>query len=245
MFQPVGVVLRPFLSLTPWRISSQSHITLIISSIQPNVIVPFILSLPLRLSLKNQSTRRKTLAIDSSNLPHPTQENLHPSSLSPFGIPNASHLSPVSNHMMGLNQILSNSLISLLIFLMLFISTFLLGSSSGTANSDEALYYLTPPGSPSSPAASQVVSRHHQQPQEQVFHMRKGPPAPFSKNKRKRTKRTKREDKMKAGPFAAMLPKGTVPPSGSSTCHNEKPNSVKVFCSLSSTVSSESAPQRE
>ncbi|XP_019189272.1 PREDICTED: uncharacterized protein LOC109183671 [Ipomoea nil] len=33
--------------------------------------------------------------------------------------------------------------------------------------------------------------------------------------------------------FSAMLPKGFVPPSGSSPCHNTYPNSVTFFCDLS------------
>lgn len=35
--------------------------------------------------------------------------------------------------------------------------------------------------------------------------------------------------------FSAMLPKGFVPPSGSSPCHNQYPNSVTFFCDLIST----------
>ncbi|EXC29365.1 hypothetical protein L484_021673 [Morus notabilis] len=34
--------------------------------------------------------------------------------------------------------------------------------------------------------------------------------------------------------FSGMLPKGFVPPSGSSPCHNENPNSVVFFCDLGS-----------
>lgn len=35
--------------------------------------------------------------------------------------------------------------------------------------------------------------------------------------------------------YSAMLPKGYVPPSGSSPCHNTYPNSVTFFCHLSTT----------
>ncbi|KAK4769939.1 hypothetical protein SAY87_030471 [Trapa incisa] len=127
---------------------------------------------------------------------------------------------------MGLSQIflIGNSLI----FLMLFISTFLFSSTY----SDEALHYFpTPSYTPSSPTPSQI------------FHVSvNNPPSPFLKNQRKRssTKRKKiRQDKMNDGPFAAMLPKGTVPPSGSSACHNEKPDSVNyALCSLPSAASS-------
>lgn len=34
--------------------------------------------------------------------------------------------------------------------------------------------------------------------------------------------------------FSTMLPKGFVPPSGSSPCHNDFPNSITFFCRLSS-----------
>ncbi|KAK1368923.1 Alpha-mannosidase 3 [Heracleum sosnowskyi] len=34
--------------------------------------------------------------------------------------------------------------------------------------------------------------------------------------------------------FSTMLPKGFVPPSGSSPCHNDFPNSITFFCQLSS-----------
>ncbi|KAI3741595.1 hypothetical protein L1987_59269 [Smallanthus sonchifolius] len=33
--------------------------------------------------------------------------------------------------------------------------------------------------------------------------------------------------------FSAMLPKGNVPPSGSSSCHNDYPNSVASICTFS------------
>ncbi|KAD3068863.1 hypothetical protein E3N88_36743 [Mikania micrantha] len=33
--------------------------------------------------------------------------------------------------------------------------------------------------------------------------------------------------------FSAMLPKGDVPPSGSSSCHNDYPNSVASICTFS------------
>ncbi|PIN04679.1 hypothetical protein CDL12_22787 [Handroanthus impetiginosus] len=36
--------------------------------------------------------------------------------------------------------------------------------------------------------------------------------------------------------FSAMLPKGYVPPSGSSPCHNLYPNSVTFFCDLPAQV---------
>ncbi|KAL5771974.1 hypothetical protein ACOSP7_011581 [Xanthoceras sorbifolium] len=37
----------------------------------------------------------------------------------------------------------------------------------------------------------------------------------------------------KTRPFSVMLPKGFVPPSGSSPCHNTNPDSVAFYCDLS------------
>jgi hypothetical protein len=46
--------------------------------------------------------------------------------------------------------------------------------------------------------------------------------------------RKKTRNNRKARPFSVMLPKGFVPPSGSSPCHNEYPTSVS-YCELSTT----------
>lgn len=46
-------------------------------------------------------------------------------------------------------------------------------------------------------------------------------------------KRKTRSKKLNSSPFMAMLPKGFVPPSGSSSCHNVYPNSITFFCDLS------------
>jgi hypothetical protein len=60
----------------------------------------------------------------------------------------------------------------------------------------------------------------------------------LSNSKKKRTKkkmtRRKKMKNRKTKPFSVMLPKGFVPPSGSSPCHNEYPNSV-TYCDLSTT----------
>ncbi|KAI3466822.1 hypothetical protein Pfo_023485 [Paulownia fortunei] len=47
------------------------------------------------------------------------------------------------------------------------------------------------------------------------------------------TMKRKRTKNLNTRPFTAMLPKGYVPPSGSSPCHNVYPNSVTFFCGLS------------
>ncbi|KAM4101193.1 hypothetical protein ACB094_05G125200 [Castanea mollissima] len=54
-------------------------------------------------------------------------------------------------------------------------------------------------------------------------------------NKKRSNKKKMRRKKIKnsgTGPFFAMLPKGIVPPSGSSRCHNDYP---KSYCTLSNT----------
>ncbi|XP_050234616.1 uncharacterized protein LOC126682892 [Mercurialis annua] len=66
-----------------------------------------------------------------------------------------------------------------------------------------------------------------------------------SKNKNKNRKMTMRKRKIdkdqiknfKSRTFSVMLPKGFVPPSGSSPCHNDKPNfRVSFYCDLSTTM---------
>ncbi|KAI3495426.1 hypothetical protein L1887_37766 [Cichorium endivia] len=73
-----------------------------------------------------------------------------------------------------------------------------------------------------------IYSKHHKR--RQVL---------FTNKNRKRSETTKnsknkyvvdRDDKV----FSVMLPKGNVPPSGSSSCHNDYPNSVASLCALSS-----------
>ncbi|XP_070049489.1 uncharacterized protein [Nicotiana tomentosiformis] len=64
-----------------------------------------------------------------------------------------------------------------------------------------------------------------------------------TKDKRKKKKKARLNLKRKRGnknseyyssrSFSAMLPKGFVPPSGNSPCHNTYPNSVTFFCDLS------------
>ncbi|GMI91651.1 hypothetical protein HRI_002834400 [Hibiscus trionum] len=59
--------------------------------------------------------------------------------------------------------------------------------------------------------------------------------------KRKVTKRRKinMDSNFKTRPFTVMLPKGFVPPSGSSPCHNDKPDSAvaqDLICGLSGTA---------
>ncbi|KAE8688651.1 Alpha-mannosidase 3 isoform 1 [Hibiscus syriacus] len=61
------------------------------------------------------------------------------------------------------------------------------------------------------------------------------------KRKRKMMKRRKinMDNNFKTRPFTVMLPKGFFPPSGSSPCHNDKPDSAvaqDLICGLSGTT---------
>ncbi|KAL6546388.1 hypothetical protein OROMI_022109 [Orobanche minor] len=48
--------------------------------------------------------------------------------------------------------------------------------------------------------------------------------------RKNKSETTKNNNNIDARRFSAMLPKGYVPPSGSSPCHNLYPNSVTFFC---------------
>ncbi|KAL5097187.1 hypothetical protein RYX36_001514 [Vicia faba] len=57
------------------------------------------------------------------------------------------------------------------------------------------------------------------------------------KHRKKKIVKNKNMNMMKSPtprPFSVMLPKGFVPPSGSSPCHNDQPNSMSFHCHLSS-----------
>ncbi|KAG2684777.1 hypothetical protein I3760_10G091100 [Carya illinoinensis] len=59
---------------------------------------------------------------------------------------------------------------------------------------------------------------------------------PITKNRRKMIMRRSSQnmiENVKTRPFEVMLPKGYVPPSGSSPCHNEYPDSAAIYCDLS------------
>ncbi|GAA0150970.1 hypothetical protein LIER_09790 [Lithospermum erythrorhizon] len=81
--------------------------------------------------------------------------------------------------------------------------------------------------------AEKVLSQHHQ-----VYNIKKMMPLKIKNErgmmmvrmKQKRKKLDKNFETRRV--FSAMLPKGYVPPSGSSPCHNVYPNSVTFFCDL-------------
>ncbi|KAF8021090.1 hypothetical protein BT93_G1499 [Corymbia citriodora subsp. variegata] len=103
-------------------------------------------------------------------------------------------------------------------------------------------------GTPSSTASSGPPSptRTRQQ-QLQEFRVKNGlPPSLLDRGyykKRKAMKRKLPTNDLRTRPFSVMLPKGFIPPSGSSPCHNDDPNdSVTVYCSLSTTKSYRTRP---
>ncbi|KAH7658070.1 hypothetical protein IHE45_17G062600 [Dioscorea alata] len=65
-----------------------------------------------------------------------------------------------------------------------------------------------------------------------AFHIIKPRPYPMNED----FKRMKRDNNIPRGefksidPFSGMLPRGFVPPSGSSMCHNNVPESINFFC---------------
>ncbi|XP_068323377.1 uncharacterized protein [Pyrus communis] len=81
-------------------------------------------------------------------------------------------------------------------------------------------------------------------PQYRVFYIKNTPPFELDKQEqikkhrrmrhKKRKKTTTKKD-FKTRPFSVMLPKGFIPPSGSSPCQNAYPNSVAFFCDLAPT----------
>lgn len=121
----------------------------------------------------------------------------------------------------------SSLLLSLVLFLIVAFPSFSDGARSSTASSS-----LPTP------------ARQQQLPE---FRVKSGPPPSFLDRgyykKRKGMKRKPPGNDLRTRPFSAMLPKGFVPPSGSSPCHNDDPvDSVAVYCSLSTTKGYRSRP---
>ncbi|KAK6284076.1 hypothetical protein QQP08_019727 [Theobroma cacao] len=123
--------------------------------------------------------------------------------------------------MMGFNQTLKHFFALLLI---LFV--FLIVSFACPASCNEMLPKNTPSNQPA--PAYQVLDIKNTTP----FFLNK---QEFDKKRKRKMSRRKTSKKhFKARPFSVMLPKGSVPPSGSSPCHNDKPDSsVVLFCGLS------------
>ncbi|KAK8692501.1 hypothetical protein V6N13_075960 [Hibiscus sabdariffa] len=118
-------------------------------------------------------------------------------------------------------------------FLLLFFAFLLLSFSSSPASCNEIHPKIN--ATDRQPAAAyQVLRIKNTTP----FFLNK----PERKRKRKMTKRRKINmdgGNFKTRPFTVMLPKGFVPPSGSSPCHNDKPDSAvaqDLICGLSGTT---------
>ncbi|XP_058092644.1 uncharacterized protein LOC131239104 [Magnolia sinica] len=74
----------------------------------------------------------------------------------------------------------------------------------------------------------------------QVYKIKNTTPYLLDEDLNKNSNRRKRRKKKKIKPFetrtfSAMLPKGFVPPSGSSPCHNDMPDSINFYCDYSTT----------
>nr|KYP38751.1 hypothetical protein KK1_039976 [Cajanus cajan] len=95
---------------------------------------------------------------------------------------------------------------------------------------------------PQNPSSSTPPTHHYQ-----VFYLKNthSSSTSFTKQERFKKRRIKRnknhrkkmvKNMQQSRSFSAMLPKGFVPPSGSSPCHNDQPNSLSSFhCHLSTT----------
>ncbi|URE20164.1 hypothetical protein MUK42_11355 [Musa troglodytarum] len=126
---------------------------------------------------------------------------------------------------MGLRHSLG-FLTSLLTFL-LSLLLFSLPPSSLSTREDDARSPLTP------------RERYRQD-----FHVMKPRPWPYPSDDERRMRRRRRGGaKRKPGyadlgatTFSAMLPRGFVPPSDSSWCHNGAPDSINIYCDHKSTA---------
>ncbi|KAM1883418.1 hypothetical protein ACFX13_004787 [Malus domestica] len=147
------------------------------------------------------------------------------------------------------SQITFNCMICTFLFLLL------LRTPSFSALSSSA----PPPFPPSTSTSPKPHEIQHQSPptavptaptpQYRVFYIKNTPPFELDKqeqikkhrrmrhkkNRNKKRKKTTAKKDFKTRPFSVMLPKGFIPPSGSSPCQNAYPNSVAFFCDLAPT----------
>ncbi|CAK8578257.1 unnamed protein product [Lathyrus sativus] len=133
-------------------------------------------------------------------------------------------------------------------FFLLMISTTPSSSSSSLSSSSSSSSQYSSnnnhkiqPQNPSS--TSPQISHYHQ-----VFYLKNANPPSrqerikkrwMNRNKNKKHRKHRKKivkNMMKSPPraFSVMLPKGFVPPSASSPCHNDQPNSMSFHCHLSS-----------
>ncbi|KAL7211449.1 hypothetical protein ACSBR2_014336 [Camellia fascicularis] len=121
---------------------------------------------------------------------------------------------------MGFNHTLN--LYTILILLLLFIS-----SSSYASPSSSHEVNANPPST--IPSQNREFLIKHTSP----FMLSKQEHTKKKKSMERRTMKRKKTKNFNSRAFSAMLPKGFVPPSGSSSCHNGNPNSVTLDCYFS------------
>lgn len=145
----------------------------------------------------------------------------------------------------NLNQVFKCILITLFFLFFLMIPHTASSSSPNSSNNNQEIQSQNPS------STNTELSHYHQ-----VFYLKNADPPMFlsiqerikkrkmNRNKNKNMMKQKKHRKHKkkivknmvnSRPFSVMLPKGFVPPSGSSPCHNDQPNSVSFHCYLTST----------
>lgn len=127
-------------------------------------------------------------------------------------------------------------------FTTMFIILFLLSHTTSSHSSSQEIQ---------NPSSTTIPTHYHQD-----FYLKNRDSSTISLSKQERVKkrRIKRNKNMlkhrkkmiknnnnmmqSSRPFSAMLPKGFVPPSGSSPCHNDQPNSLSssFHCHISTTA---------
>ncbi|KAK4271831.1 hypothetical protein QN277_020464 [Acacia crassicarpa] len=123
----------------------------------------------------------------------------------------------------GVNQTLKCLCTTLLIFLFIF----LLSSSYSVSSSPQQ---IQDQNDPSSSVPINPTTHHYQ-----VFDLKNNDDPIFQerfKKKHRKKKKATKKNLMKPRSFSVMLPKGYVPPSRSSPCHNQYPTSMSFHCHL-------------
>ncbi|XVF27332.1 hypothetical protein REPUB_Repub14bG0098200 [Reevesia pubescens] len=140
---------------------------------------------------------------------------------------------------MGFNNQTLKHFLAFLVILFAFL-LLLLSTSSSPASCNEILPKINTDPNYNQPAAAYRVLRIKNT---TPFFLNK-PAEDFDKKRSKRKmmnrrKISKNNNFKTRRPFSVMLPKGFVPPSGSSPCHNDKPDSSvahTLICGLSTTT---------
>ncbi|XP_054801488.1 uncharacterized protein LOC129305501 [Prosopis cineraria] len=127
-----------------------------------------------------------------------------------------------------LNQSLKCLCTTLLMFLFIFLIFSSHTVSSSPSSSTQQIQTQNEP-----PSRVPIIPTHHHQ----MFNLKNGDPIfqeRFKKKKAKkhRKKTTKKPIRSRPALISVMLPKGLVPPSRSSPCHNQYPTSMSFHCHL-------------